>query len=102
MTSSDLHQRHVLKVSRFQPFESRIGTDTVIRLKFPWDRNLVDELKRLLSLYRREALNPDRNQHAPGGWLPEHRCWFIEPIIWPVVKMELVWLGYAIVEDQDA
>jgi len=80
-------------VDRFQPFQSRDGTDTVIRLRFSYDSALVARLKALLAVY---VVGTEHK--TVGGWLPKHSCWFVEPTVWDVVRDELHLLGHQIVE----
>lgn len=82
-----------IHADRFQPFQSRLGVDEVMRLQFDFDAALVARLKALLAVY---AVG---SQHRViGGWLPKHRCWFVEPDAWAVVKLELLYLGHRIME----
>ena len=62
-----------IHVDRFQPFQSRIGLDTVIRLQFDYDPALIARLKALLAVY---AVGTEHK--TVGGWLAKHRCWFVE------------------------
>ena len=80
-------------VDRFQPFSSRHGLDEVVRLRFDYSHALVARLKAILAVYAVGA-----PQKVVGGWLPEHRCWFVEPEVWDVVRDELQFLGHQIVE----
>lgn len=75
----------------FQPFSSRIGVDDVVRLRFPYDKDLVSRLKALLAMY---AVN--HRFKTVGGWLNEHRCWFCEADAWELVKLELLYMGHSI------
>jgi len=84
-----------IHVDHFQPFQSRVGIDTVVRLQFDYDQALVSRLKAILSVY---AVGTEHK--TIGGWLPKHRCWFVEPSVWDVVKMELLFLGHRIVEQK--
>lgn len=88
----------IIHVTRFQPFESRIGIDTVVRLDFHYDPKLIGHLKRILANYRPDAVDPGLNRQTPGGWLPREKCWFVESIVWDVMKVELSSSGYAIRE----
>jgi len=74
---------------RFQPFESRQGQDTVIGLRFKYDAQLVAGLKSILKQCRGRAVRKDRHQHSAGGWLPEHKVWFVEENVWPRVALAL-------------
>lgn len=80
-------------VDTFQPFQSRSGMDVVMRLRFEYHPALIARLKALLAVY---AVGSERK--IVGGWLPEHRVWFVEPSVWDVVRDELQFLGYRIVE----
>lgn len=82
-------------ISTFQPFPSRLGVDVVMRLWFTFSPALVARLKALLAVY---AVG-HHLYRVVGGWLPEHRVWFIECDVWEVIKLELLFLGYRIVED---
>ena len=88
----------LIRVTTFQPFESRIGIDHVLRLDFNYDPELIAYLKRLLAGYKTAAVDPAHNRHAPGGFLPKYRCWFLEPCIWESVRLELEFSGYRIQE----
>lgn len=92
----------MIYVSSFQPFVSRIGQDTVIRLQFNYDPNLVESLKKILRHYKDEALDPARHIFQPGGWNPKQKCWYVERSIWELVKHELGELGYEFQDDEDA
>lgn len=87
-----------IRVTTFQPFESRIGIDHVLRLDFNYDPELIAHLKRLLAGYKIAAVDPAHNRNAPGGFLPKYRCWFLEPCIWEAVRLELEFSGYHIRE----
>jgi hypothetical protein len=75
----------------FQPFESREGRDTVVGLRFRYDPGLIQVLKDALrvageTLYERNL----------GGWLPEHKAWFVERRAWRIVRQRLVEAGCVI------
>jgi hypothetical protein len=78
-----------IHVSSFQPFESRRGVVTVLALRFPYDPELINVLKSAL----REAARVVVIYNA-GGWLAEHRCWFCERDVWPLVRERLAGAGY--------
>jgi hypothetical protein len=86
----------MITVTRFQPFVSRRGRDTVVRLSFDYNADLVADLKILIRKYETHVLNPDAR--CAGGWLPKSKCWFIEESIWPAVKNDLIEFGYSINE----
>jgi hypothetical protein len=77
-----------IHVSAFQPFESRQGVDTVLALKFRYAPELIGALKG--ALHRAARVLGLRNV---GGWLPEHRCWFVERDAWPLVRERLLAAG---------
>lgn len=77
---------------RFQPFSSRQGVDEVMGVSFPYDARLVARLKALLAVY-----GVGHKYKTAGGWLAQHRCWFIEVDVWELAKLELLFLGYRIV-----
>jgi hypothetical protein len=83
-----------ITVKPFQPFESRVGTDTVLGLRFPYDPALAD----LLKFAYREA-GARAGVRSPGGWLPEHKCWFVERAVWPAVRDCLERAGHTIIEE---
>jgi hypothetical protein len=83
----------LIHVDRFQPFQSRLGIDDVIRLHFDYDPALVSRLKAILAVYQVGTAHK-----TVGGWLPKHRCWFIEPDAWEMVRMELLFLGHRVRE----
>lgn len=91
-------QAAIIHVSTFQPFESRIGFDHVLRLDFNYNPELIAHLKRFLAGYKAQAVDPTAGRMTPGGWLQRERCWFVEPIIWDALKLELSFLGYRIHE----
>ena len=80
-------------VDQFQPFQSRVGLDTVVRVRFEYDAALVSRLKAILAVYAVGA-----EHKSIGGWLPKHRSWFVEAHAWEVVKLELLYLGHLIIE----
>ena len=82
-----------LHADHFQPFQSRVGLDTVVRLRFEYDAALVARLKALLTVYAAGT-----EHKIVGGWLPKHRCWFIEASAWKIVRMELLYLGHRVLE----
>lgn len=83
----------IIHADHFQPFQSRVGLDTVVRLRFEYDAALVSRLKALLAVY---AVGTERK--TIGGWLPKHQCWFVEANAWEVVRMELLFLGHRVRE----
>ena len=88
----------VIRIDTFQPFESRLGIDVVMRLSFDYDPVLIAQLKRFLAAYKSAAVNPALGRLTPGGWLPKEKCWFFEPCIWEAVRLELEFSGYRIQE----
>jgi hypothetical protein len=73
-----------IHVSQGEPF--RDGR-TVILLTFRYDPDTVAAVK--------GALSRARGGGRPvGGWLPEHRVWFIEPTAWPAVRDSLARAGW--------
>jgi hypothetical protein len=80
-------------VRPFQPFESRVGIDTVLGLSFRYDAALIELLKSAL----RQAGARERVRN-PGGWVREHKCWFVERAVWPAVRACLVRAGHEVVE----
>lgn len=92
--------RTVIYESEFQPFESRQGVDTVIKLQFNYDPDLIALLKRSLKGYRQYAIDPSRQIFQPGGWRPDEKCWFVERSIWPMVMRDLEASGYEVVSDE--
>jgi hypothetical protein len=83
--------RHSVRIAvdGFQAFSSR--TDSLVRLRFRYDAQLVGRLKETLREARRLAGGPAGR--PAGGWLAEHRCWFVEPCVWPWVRQKLVEAG---------
>jgi hypothetical protein len=77
-----------IRVSPFQPFQSRVGRGTVRALRFAYDRELIDRLKAALRFA--EIATGLKNS---AGWLKEYGCWFGELPAWPVVRRELAALG---------
>jgi hypothetical protein len=82
-------------VRPFQPFQSRAGIDTVLGLSFPYDPALAALLK---SAYREAGVR--EGVRIPGGWLPEHKCWFVERAVWPAVRACLARAGHKVVEHE--
>jgi hypothetical protein len=78
-------------VRAFQPFSSRAGVDTVLALAFRYDPELIAQLKAALRETGRSA-----GVRQPGGWLPEHRVWFVERCVWPDVRARLLRHGHAV------
>ena len=91
-TSAQLRSS-TIHADRFQPFESRVGVDEVVRLRFAYDPALVSKLKALLAVH---AVGT-RYKNA-GGWLPKFSCWFVEPDVWDIVRLELLFLGHRVLE----
>lgn len=87
-----------IRVTLFQPFPSRVGTDQVFRLDFTYDPTLIAHLKCLLAQHKTQAVDPSQGRLTSGGWLNREGCWFIEPCIWGAVRRELEQLGYHIEE----
>jgi hypothetical protein len=79
-------------VSAFQPFSSRRGVDTVLALQFRYDAEVIEVLKDAL----RKATR-DLGIYNAGGWLAEHRSWFVERAAWPIVRDHLRRAGYTLV-----
>lgn len=84
-------ERFTIQVSRFQPFSSRQSLDEVIGLTFGYYPPLVARLKALLAVY-----GVGHRYKTVGGWLAQYRCWFVEPDVWELIKLELLYLGYHI------
>ena len=98
MNSSKLQSRTqaptiTIHADHFQPFQSRMGLDTVVRLRFEYDAALVSRLKALLAIY---AVGTEHK--TIGGWLAKHQCWFIETSACESIKLELLYLGHRIVK----
>jgi len=83
-------------VFEFQPFRSRLGVDNVIGLRFEYSASMVADLKAALAVAKRQ----DGGQRNAGGWLAEHRAWFVEPSAWPVVRELLTANGYRLVQQE--
>jgi hypothetical protein len=83
----------VVEVSEFQPFKSRVGVDTVLRLRSPYDAELVGALKAALA-----AAKQILGSKNVGGWLPDHRVWWVERAAWPYVRDFLEALGHTVSE----
>jgi hypothetical protein len=62
-------------------------------LRFPFDRELIDYLKKTLQEIRDET-----GERNPGGWLPTEKAWFVESLAWPLVRRRLIEAGHAIDE----
>jgi hypothetical protein len=89
-------RKRVIRVSKFQPFESRQGVDWVYKLTFDYDGETIDLLKEALQLARRVLGGSNL-----GGWLGQHKCWFCEPFVWGVVRGRLLGAGYVLDGDPD-
>jgi hypothetical protein len=85
-----------ITVKPFQPFGSRVGKDTVLGLHFDYDAGLVQVLKDGLQALRRFY----QGFPQPGGWLPQHGCWFVEREVWPAVQGVLERAGHDVVEQE--
>jgi hypothetical protein len=92
----------MIYVSAFQPFASRIGQDTVIKLTFEYNPDLIAFLKRALRNYKDEALDPSRHIFQPGGWNPKEKCWYVERSIWDMVRKDLMDHGYDCIDAEAA
>lgn len=74
----------------FQPFGSRVGKDKVISLRLDrYDPQVVKDLKAAID--KAQRILRKKNQ---GGWLPDHKCWFIESAAWDVVEDEMCKKGH--------
>jgi hypothetical protein len=78
-----------IAVDVFQPFRSRQGIDTVVGLRCVYDPGFVEEIKRSLRSAGRWL-----KLKNPGGWLAEHRVWFVEWAAWPFVRDDLRRAGF--------
>jgi hypothetical protein len=83
----------LIHVSVGQPFESR--QDTVVALHFAYDPGVVAVLKAALRAAREEARRRGEVANV-GGWLPEHRVWFVERFAWPLVRHCLLAAGHTL------
>jgi hypothetical protein len=81
-------------MGQFQPFPTRRDHDTVVKLRFAFDRDLIELLKRSLRAYRPYAA-PWR---TCGGWLPDERAWFVERGCWPHVRRALESAGHRVID----
>jgi hypothetical protein len=77
-----------IHVSSFQPFESRVGRDTVLAIQFPYNAEVVEVLKAAL----RDAGRRFGRRNL-GGWLADHHVWFCERAAWPLVRERLAGMG---------
>ena len=71
----------VIGYTTFQPFESRVGKDTVVKMISRYDATLVEQLKEI-----RNILKVSYGVKNPGGWLQDHKAWFWEHSVWNYVK----------------
>jgi hypothetical protein len=83
-----------ISLSEFQPFDSRVGHDTVLRLQFYYCPEAVEQIKSAL----KEARVTTLGTHL-GGWLAAHKCWFIEFSAWPTVRKQLLRAGHRLIGD---
>jgi hypothetical protein len=83
----------IITASLFTPFGDG---QPHVKLQFPFDQQLVDELKLL-----GRRLRPLTRPHSAVGWLAEYRAWFVRPTCWLTVATRLVDLGHTISADQD-
>ena len=85
-----------IQVAEFQPFESRQHDprDKVRSLRFKYDPELIDQLKEAIGAHRWRFGRHTFPRCTPGGWLPEHKVWFVEREIYDEVRYELEWLGH--------
>jgi hypothetical protein len=84
-----------IHVVQFRPFSDR--DVAMVGLEFRYDAGLVAQLKAIL----RQAWSRCAGRRYPGGWLAEHRRWYVEPGAWPYVRRRLEESGYTLVEDGD-
>ncbi len=66
------------KLFLFQPFESRMGVESVIALKFKYDKYIVESIKNTLKYLKSRNLT----RSNAGGWLDFFKVWYIEPNVW--------------------
>jgi hypothetical protein len=86
----------MINVSAFQPFETRIGVDTVLKLEFRYHADLVATLKD--AIQRARHVRGGKNL---GGWLPEHKAWFVERRAWDIVRQYLLSAGCELVGPEE-
>jgi hypothetical protein len=77
----------VITTFRFQPFTSR--TDTVMGVRFAYNADLVAALKASLARHRGRAFCAAARRYTAGGWLPEYKAWFVEEVVWHLVRADL-------------
>jgi len=65
----------------------------MIRLKFNFDRELIEDLKNVLRRARSKTSTP------VGGWMPEEKIWWVYPLVWHRVAGQLRALGYQLIDD---
>lgn len=85
-----------IEVFAFQPFSSRVGQDTVLGLRCPYDAALVKGLKAVLQPFHAPLRATAPRMQTAGGWLDAPRCWFVERPAWPAVAALLLALGYCV------
>ncbi len=81
-----------ITVSHEQPFESRVGEDTIVMLRFGYNPEAVTAIKGYVREHRAEY--PRGKAFHAGGWLPDKRAWFVEERLWPQLAQRLSDLGY--------
>jgi hypothetical protein len=74
----------IIRVSSCRPFKDQ---SVKIALRFDFDEELVESLKRILREVRQAPAE------TAGGWYPPLRIWFVEPCAWPEVRRRLEELG---------
>jgi hypothetical protein len=63
-----------------------------IGLRFPFDQQLIDELKSL-----ERMLRPQVRPDSAVGWLAPHKAWFVDVRCWPQVALALISAGHTLV-----
>lgn len=78
----------------FRPFESR--QDAVVGFRFRYDKKMVAAIKRIIRAHNSRVVDSARRIYHAGGWLPEHKCWFVEEPVLPAVLDAFRAAGYEI------
>jgi len=100
-----VHKEKQMKILafKFMPFPERARSspdDCLIGLDFTINKEISKTLKRAIKHFHDKAVRNKVVKTSPGGWLPSHKCWYVDPEIWPDVREMLVNIGCSITEEE--
>ncbi len=74
----------MINITTFCPFKD--PEHQALCLRFDYDYSTVECLKVALRSANKIGANDPTKIRPAGGWLPSHRCWFVQPWAWPIVQ----------------